>query len=73
MLIRMHPIKAVPYLNTTLTTGTHPAINPILTVALQLGLPSSDLKLLSALLVIIAISASSLKKRGKKNVRTKEY
>lgn len=45
----------------------------ILTVALQLGLPSSDLKLLSALLVIIAISASSLKKRGKKNVRTKEY
>lgn len=43
----------------------------ILTVALQLGLPSSDLKLLSALLVIIAISVSSLKKRGKRNVRNK--
>lgn len=38
----------------------------ILTIALQLGLPSGDLKLLSALLVIIAISSTSVKRRKKK-------
>lgn len=43
----------------------------ILTFALQLGLPSGDLKLLSAILVIIAISASTMKKRRKRYVRVK--
>ncbi|MEG0367101.1 MAG: ABC transporter permease, partial [Coprobacillus sp.] len=35
----------------------------ILTVALQLGLPSGDLKLLSAVLVVIAIASTQLKRR----------
>ena len=35
----------------------------ILTIALQLGLPSGDLKLLSAILVVIAIASTSVKKR----------
>lgn len=35
----------------------------ILTIALQLGLPSGDLKLLSALLVVIAIASTQLKRR----------
>lgn len=38
----------------------------ILTIALQMGLPSGDLKLLSALLVIIAIASTTLKRRKKK-------
>lgn len=38
----------------------------ILTIALQLGLPSGDLKLLSALLVIIAIASTTMKRRRKK-------
>lgn len=38
----------------------------ILTIALQLGLPSGDLKLLSAVLVVIAIASASLKRRKKK-------
>ena len=37
----------------------------ILTMALQLGLPSGDLKLLSAVLVVIAIASTSLKRRKK--------
>lgn len=43
----------------------------ILTFALQLGLPSGDLKLLSALLVIISIFISNKAKRGNKYVRVK--
>ncbi len=42
----------------------------VLTIALQLGLPSGDLKLLSALLVVIAIASTTIKRRKKKNVRT---
>jgi putative ABC transport system permease protein len=38
----------------------------ILTIALQLGLPSGDLKLLSAILVVIAIASTSVKKRRKR-------
>jgi len=38
----------------------------VLTVALQLGLPSGDLKLLSALLVVIAIASTTVKRRKKK-------
>ena len=38
----------------------------VLTIALQLGLPSGDLKLLSALLVVIAIALTTLKRRKKK-------
>lgn len=43
----------------------------ILTFALQIGLPSGDLKLLSALLVIISLYISSQTKRGKSHVRIK--
>ncbi len=39
----------------------------ILTIALQLGLPSGDLKLLSSVLVVIAIASTSIKKRRKKD------
>ncbi|MBM6799385.1 ABC transporter permease, partial [Coprobacillus cateniformis] len=35
----------------------------VLTVALQLGLPSGDLKLLSAVLVVIAIASANMKRR----------
>lgn len=42
----------------------------VLTVALQLGLPSGDLKLLSAVLVVIAIASTTVKRRRKKNVRS---
>ena len=46
----------------------------VLTIALQLGLPSGYLKLLSALLVIIAIASTNgalkSKKRRKNHVRT---
>ena len=38
----------------------------ILTVALQLGLPSGDLKLLSALLVVLAIASTQMKRRKKR-------
>lgn len=38
----------------------------ILTIALQLGLPSGDLKLLSAVLVVIAIASANVKRRRKK-------
>ncbi|MEG0451459.1 MAG: ABC transporter permease [Coprobacillus sp.] len=38
----------------------------ILTIALQLGLPSGDLKLLSAVLVVIAIASTQVKRRKKK-------
>lgn len=38
----------------------------ILTIALQLGLPSSYLKLLSAVLVVIAISSTTITRRKKK-------
>lgn len=38
----------------------------ILTVALQLGLPSGDLKLLSAVLVVIAIASTNIKRRRSK-------
>ena len=38
----------------------------ILTIALQMGLPSGDLKMLSALLVVIAIASTSVKRRKKK-------
>ena len=38
----------------------------ILTIALQLGLPSSYLKLLSAVLVVIAISSTTITRRRKK-------
>lgn len=38
----------------------------ILTIALQLGLPSGDLKLLSAMLVVIAIASANLKRRKKR-------
>ncbi len=38
----------------------------ILTLALQLGLPSGDLKLLSAILVVIAIASASIKRRKRK-------
>lgn len=38
----------------------------ILTVALQLGLPSGDLKLLSAILVVIAIASANIKRRHSK-------
>lgn len=47
----------------------------ILAIALQMGLPSGDLKLLSAALVTLAICFPTIKvalmKRGKRNVRTK--
>jgi len=39
----------------------------VLTIALQIGLPSGDLKLLSAAIVIVAIAFPTLKRRGKKN------
>ena len=39
----------------------------ILTIALQLGLPSGDLKLLSAVLVVIAIASTQVKRRRKKS------
>lgn len=38
----------------------------ILTIALQLGLPSGDLKLLSAVLVVIAIASTQVKRRKKR-------
>lgn len=38
----------------------------ILTIALQLGLPSGDLKLLSSVLVVIAIASASIKRRKKR-------
>ena len=38
----------------------------VLTIALQIGLPAGDLKILSAAIVIIAISSATLKRRGKK-------
>lgn len=38
----------------------------VLTIALQLGLPSGDLKLLSALLVVIAIAMTNMKRKGKR-------
>ena len=38
-----------------------------LTIALYLGLPSGDLKILSAFIVVIAISSATLKRRFKKN------
>lgn len=38
----------------------------ILTIALQLGLPSGDLKLLSAVLVVIAIASANVKRRKHK-------
>lgn len=39
----------------------------ILTVALQMGLPTGDLKLLSAVLVVIAIASTTFKSRRKKS------
>lgn len=38
----------------------------ILTIALQLGLPSGDLKMLSAMLVVVAIASANLKRRKKR-------
>ena len=38
-----------------------------LTIALYLGLPSGDLKILSAFIVVIAISSATLKRRFKKH------
>ncbi|HCJ13803.1 ABC transporter permease [Sharpea azabuensis] len=42
----------------------------VLTFALQVGITSGDLKLLSAVIVVIAISSTKLKLRGKKNARS---
>jgi putative ABC transport system permease protein len=39
----------------------------ILTIALQLGLPSGDLKLLSAVLVVIAIASASFKRKRRRS------
>lgn len=42
----------------------------VLTFALQVGITSGDLKLLSSVIVVIAISSTKLKLRGKKNARS---
>ena len=42
----------------------------VLTFALQVGITSGDLKLLSAVIVVIAISSTKLKLGGKKNARS---
>ncbi len=42
----------------------------VLTLALQVGITSGDLKLLSSVIVVIAISSTKLKLRGKKNARS---
>ena len=39
----------------------------VLTFALQIGLPSGDLKILSAAIVIAAIASANLSRRKKKN------
>lgn len=39
----------------------------ILTIALQLGLPSGDLKLLSAVLVVIAIASTNMKRKRRRS------
>ena len=38
-----------------------------LTIALYLGLPSGDLKILSAFIVVVAISSATLKRRFKRH------